>query len=260
MKLHLMQRVSYSWLLSVLLPGLGHLLWGEYLFGIFIFLIMLLAIGLAYMGVFLEAGSLFYWVLTIFPILFFVFSLLDLKRAIEKKRGKQNPSSNRALLFLLISLLFQLLIPGTPARFLFENKPTIYTAQTSDLSPVIKRGDLVKVNPMAYFVRLFFYDRPVYFSIPERFDLVRFSADDSRLVTGVVIGLPEESLEATSGEFIVDGIPVMGRTSPVLIDGDCPLTTAGPYSILVAELHLGRIKKVHEVSLFELAGKVSQLL
>lgn len=255
-----MQKVSYSWLLSVILPGLGHMLWGEYLFGLFVFLIMLLAVGLGYVGVLAGASSSYYWGLIALPILFFIFSLLDLKRAIEKRRGKHNPSTDRAFFFLAISLVFQLLVPGSPARFMIENRPTIFQAEQNDLSPLIKRGDLVKANPLAYYVRLFFYDRPIYHSLPDRFDLVRFEARDQRSISGLVIGLPEEQVEVIDGQLIVNGVPPLIDRSPLSLSGDSPLTLSEPYSILVAELYMGRIKMVHQVSLFELVGKVSQLL
>lgn len=255
-----MQRVSSSWLLSVILPGLGHMLWGEYLFGLFVFLIMLLAVGLACLGVLVGASSLYYWGLMALPILFFGFSLLDLKQTVEKRRGKYNPTTSRALLFLAISLAVQFGVPGTPARFLIDNRPSVFQVENNDLSPLVKRGDLAWANSMAYYTSLFFYDRPVYHSMPDRFDLVRFKSANQRAVSGVVIGLTKERVEVTGGEFVINGVPLLVGSGDLNLSGDCPLTLSGPYSILVAELHLGRIKRVHKVPLFELVGKVSPLL
>lgn len=260
MKFHLVQRVSYSWLLSVILPGLGHILWGEYLFGMFVFLIMLLAIGMGYVGVWTGASSLYYWGLIVLPSLFFIFSLVDLRRAIVKRRGRHNPSTGRACFLLALSLAIQLLVPGSPARFMIDNRPTIFQAEQNDLSPLINRGDLLKANPMAYYVRLFFYDRPVYHSLPNRFDLVRFEALDQRLISGLVIGLPEEQVEVVDGRLIIDGGQPLVDRSPISLSGDSPLTSSEPYSILVAEFYMGRIKMVHQVSLLELVGKISPLL
>jgi hypothetical protein len=120
---------------------------------------------------------------------------------------------------------------------------------------------MVKVSRLAYSVDLPFFDQPVVHNLPQRYDLIRFADTSGTDRTGVTIGLPGEEIEVVDGLIVASGVPVLEDSyTDLVLTGDCALTLVDQYSILVATVYLGRIDRVYQVSLTDVAGRVEPLL
>lgn len=241
---------------NLLLPGLGHYLWGDKLFGVFVFLIMILAAILAATSLLLPLPALAVWILLGLPIVFYVFSFADLARLIKRKRGKHEISSNAARVALGVGLLYQLLAPTAVVNFGIRNAPEFFVVGTDNLSPLLPPRQLVTATSISYYVNIPFIKRPIYHALPERCDVVQYRIESGRKRVGVVIGLPGETVSVDSGFIVVNGSPI-GEPLPKGLDaGSLPLTTVGDYSILVGDFDYGKIVSANQVSLMDVTGKV----
>ncbi|UCD63524.1 MAG: hypothetical protein JSW34_12380 [Candidatus Zixiibacteriota bacterium] len=252
---------SFAFLLNLLLPGLAHLYWRDYLFGVFIFLIMLIAAVLFFVSFFL---SLSFWpkaLLLALPILFYLFTFMDLFRVIKTKKRLSARGKRAVIIFLVVGVVYQLASPIAAANFLIRNRPETFVLDNTDLSPLYARGDLLKASRLSYSVNVFFLKKPVLHSLPARYDVVRFVDADGRRRNGLVLGLPADEIAMLSGVLVVNGATDFG-TPPggLTLWGDLPLTYVDDYSILVATLRLGRVDTVHMVALPDVVGKVGKLL
>jgi len=100
-------RYSFAALLNLLLPGLGHCFWREYLFGVFIFLIMLITVLLFYVSMIISLPYGFKLVLFILPAIFYLFTFFDLKNVVNKKRKKPSSNQKYGIAILFLQLLFK---------------------------------------------------------------------------------------------------------------------------------------------------------
>jgi hypothetical protein len=255
MKFHAKNSLWFAYLLNFCCPGLGHAYYKEYLFGLFVYLIMLMATALFFLSFFVALPALVTWALFGLPTVFFAFSFLDLHRTIKARWTGTTRSSNRGLTFILLGLTYLLLAPISLGNFLLRNAPQLYTTDNS-AAPAVPAGHLAMTNRLAYSADIFFVDHPVLHALPDRFDTIRFRVGD-RLRTGVVIGLPGESIEVVSGTVYIDGVPLMA-TNPTIaaLTVDWPLTSGDGQSMLVATLRPGGIEKLYQVNLYtDLLGK-----
>ncbi|UCC44695.1 MAG: hypothetical protein JSU65_01840, partial [Candidatus Zixiibacteriota bacterium] len=148
---HFRKSVVFGLLLNLLLPGLGHIYWHEYAFGLFVFLVMLLATSLAFVSLLVDIPGMALLLLLGLPILFYVFSFVDLARSIGAKRGLIQRSQRTALIFIIIALAYQLFSPNAPASFCIVNRPEIFVAG-SNLEPEFQQGDLLAADRLSYVV------------------------------------------------------------------------------------------------------------
>lgn len=250
----------FAWLLNLLLPGLGHFYWREFSFGLFIYLITLLA-SVLYVALFFVplpryAELLILWL----PVLFYAFTFVDLARTVKQKRSKMTRSGRTMIIILVVGLVYQVLSPAAVLNFGWRNRPEIYSMQNNRLNPRFATGDLLQASRLHYTVDIAFVDRPILHRLPERFDMVRFIDYAGRRRTGFIVGLPDEEVMIADGLIVADGMPDV-RDGPLGINlrGDWPLTLTGQYSILVATVNLGSIENVYEVELTQLIGKVDKL-
>ena len=251
---------TYSCFLNLLVPGLGHLFWKEYLFGIFIFLVMFLASILLVISFFITLPNLVVLVFFGLPLVFYIFTFIDLRRTVNSKCQNFSFQLRTVIFFLVVGVVYQLVSPIAPINFGLVNRPDVFFQENNRLSPMFSKGDLLKASRLAYKVDLYLVNRPILHSLPQRYDIVRYNAGSGRRFNGIVIGLPGEQIEVADGVIIVDGMPDLGEApGGIILTGDCPLTLVDGYSILVATLSLGRIDEVHEVPLLKLVGKVSSL-
>ncbi len=252
--------LPYNVLLHLLLPGLGHLLWREHLFGLFVFLVTLLASVLFVVSLFVHvppAGALALYAL---PVLFYAFTFVDLIRTVRVKRTKTAPGRKAAIVFLLVGAVYQFFSPTAPVNFSLSNFPEIFIQQDNRLSPLYSEGDLLKASSLSYVVNVFVVNRPILHALPQRYDIVRFADSRGRRINGIVVGLPGEQIEIADGVIVANGFPDIGDApGGIILSGEWPLTSVGGYSILAATLNLGRIDTVHEVPMTELVGKVGKL-
>ncbi len=247
-------------ILNLLCPGFGHFFWKEYIFGVFIFLIMLIGSVLFFISLLVTLPQAAKIMLLGLPILFFLFTFFDLVKVIRTKQGQVQRSTTAAVVFLVIGVFYQLLVPSAPANFLIHNSPEIYRMDNNHLAPLYKKGDILTANPLAYSANIFFFDYPVYYDLPDRFEIVRFVDSEGRRHTGAVIGLPGEIVELTDGAVAVDGLPKYGRLPGGLsLARDWPLTSVDNRSILVATFNLGSIDSLHHVPITALVGKAGRL-
>jgi len=243
-------------LLNLLLPGLAHFLWGDRLFGVFVFLIMILAAVLAATSLLLPLPTLAVWVLLGLPVLFYVFSFGDLARLIARKRAKVEISSLAVRTALGAGILYQLLAPTAAVNFGIRNAPEMFVVANDNLAPVLHPGEPAMANAIAYYVNIPFINRPIFHALPERCDVVRYHSENGRKRVGVVIGLPGESVMVDSGFIVVNGVPAGERLPSGLNAGSLPLTAVDDYSILVGDFDYGKIVSASQVSLADLTGKV----
>jgi hypothetical protein len=161
---------------------------------------------------------------------------------------------------MLIGVGYQVLCPLAPVNFCILNSPEPFRMPDNSLSPLYSRGDFLKADRLAYTVRAYLLDRPIWHSMPERYDVVRFSAAEGRSLVGMVVGLPLEQVEVMQGLLVVNDQPNLDEPpAGLLFGGDWPLTAADEFSILVATLNLGSIAYVYQVPLTDVRGKVSRL-
>ena len=247
-------------LMNLLAPGLGHILWREYLFGVFVFLVCLLAIIIAVVSYFLPLSDLAIGVLLGLPVVFYVFTFFDLARSVRRLRGKVSVSSRRVLICLLIGLGYQLLSPTAPGNFALRNGPAFFSVSDNALSPVLRKGDLAKASRLDYKLNIAFVGHPIFHSLPSRFDIVRYTDDSGESHIGLVVGLPNEEIGIVDGQVYSNRAPLVENKPPVPMSGDWPLTYAGGMSILIADINLGTIQDISEVPLQKVSGKVSKIL
>ena len=254
------ESIPFGMILHLLFPGLGYVYWKEYIFGLFVFLIMLIASALFFVSFLVDIPGAAIWLLLGLPMVFFLFSFFDLARSIKGRQRKVNHSRGTSAVFLLLAIVFQLFAPNAPGNFMMRNAPEVFIMSHDRLEPTYRKGDVLFTNSLAYTVDLFFFDRPLYHSLPGYFDVVRFDNASGLRITGVVVGLPGELVEFQQGQLIVDGRPEFPLTpGSKAISGDWPLTATPENSILVATLNLGGLDVVHQVSLASLTGRVNRL-
>ncbi|MEW6049544.1 MAG: hypothetical protein AB1644_00535 [Candidatus Zixiibacteriota bacterium] len=254
------KRISVAWLLNLLLPGLGHALWREWLFGLFIFLIMLIAVVLFVVTLLVPLSAVVKVLLLGLPLVFYLFSFVDLARTVRMRRSNVMISSRRMLICLAVGIAYQFLSPSAPLNIGLNNLPELYRQSDSRLTPLFHRGDLLEASHMSYFVKLMFFERPIMHSLPQRYDIVRFEAPDKVRHAGVVLGRSGESIEMAEGVLVVNGLPdLTNGPEGISLTGDCPLTVVRDYSILVATMNSGAVDKLYQVPFSDIVGKVSRL-
>jgi signal peptidase I len=254
------QSVFFNFLLHLLLPGLGHVLWREYLFGVFVFLVTLLAMVLFVVSLLVYIPISAKLVMYSLPVLFYAFTFVDLVRTVKTKRAKMSIHKKTATVFLLVGLGYQLLSPIAPLNFTIRNFPEFFILKNNSMSPLYLKGDVLKASRLSYMVDVFIVKKPILYSLPQRYEVVRFVDSSGQRNIGIVVGLPGEEIEIVEGVVIVNGLPDVGDApGGIILSGDWPLTSTDRYSILVASVNLGRIDKVHEVPLTNLIGKISKL-
>jgi len=252
--------LGFGLLLNLLLPGAGHIFWRDYVFGLFVFLILLMAAALFFVSYIVTLPTAAKVALFILPAVFYLFTFVDLARSIRKDRKRTGRTLPAAAAFLLTALLFQIAAPITPVNFTLRNQPEIYRAEDNSLAPILRSGDLAWTNPLAYQVNLFFIDMPLWHQLPERGELVRFVDGNSVERTGLVLGLSDEEVEIVDGRLTVSGYPrLLNAPGGLRLRGDMPLTLVDPASILVANLNLGAVDQTRQVPLDKLTGRVSPL-
>jgi hypothetical protein len=90
------KRLIFAWMLNLLLPGLGHFYWREYAFGLFVFLVMLLASVLYVASFFVPMPGAVTWLVLGLPIMFYGFTFVDLARTARLKRVSINRTTRAA--------------------------------------------------------------------------------------------------------------------------------------------------------------------
>lgn len=252
--------LSFGLLLNLLMPGSGHFFWRDYVFGLFIFLILLMAAVLFFVSYLTFVPTAAKAVLFVLPAVFYLFTFVDLTRSMKNKKQRTRRSPLVAILFLVVVTVFQLAAPVTPVNFVLRNMPELYRAGDNHLAPMLKSGDFAWTNPLAYKADVFFLDIPLWNQMPQRGDLVRFTGQDGSGRTGLVIGLSDEEVEIADGRLLVSGYPrPFDLPEGLRLHGDMPLTLVASSSILVANLNLGAIDQTAQVPLENLTGRVSRL-
>jgi hypothetical protein len=248
---------GFAHLLNLLVPGLGHAFWGEYLFAAFVFLIILVAAVLFFFCFLVSLPFTFRAILFGLPAIFYLFTFVDLERAIEKRRGKVKRSTGTAWLLLAIGVAAQLMLPTAPVNFFVRNAPDLVRQDDNRLAPLVQAGDICYVNSVAYKANLFFLDAPLTHALPDRWDLVRYRDPELGETTGLVLGNSQEELAFVNDTLFVDGYPLddPDETIPIA-GGEMSLTLVDPGSILVAKLENGRVRRVRQVPIGDVIGKV----
>ncbi len=250
----------YGLLLNLLFPGLGHIYFREYMFGIFVLLVWLIASVLFYVSYLVELPILAKIVLFGLPLVFYFFTFLDLSKSIAGKAKVKSKVGNYAGIVLVVSFLYQIFSPTAPINFWIHNGPRIFELENNRLSPLYQQGTLMKSSSLDYSINIVGFTMPFLHHVPDRYDIVRCKLSSGRITNAVVLGLPGEKIELIEGTVIIDGMPEFeGWIGGLTLIGEVPPTMVGQFSILVAELSLGAIDKVYEISLSDVQGKVEKL-
>ncbi|RKX25834.1 MAG: hypothetical protein DRP47_09140 [Candidatus Zixiibacteriota bacterium] len=249
--------VSMAMVLHLLTPGLGHIYWNEYLFGLFIFLITLTASVLFIVSLFIAIPVPVRLVIYGLPLLFYFFSFFDLYRSVKARTGRLKHTSRRIWVCLITGILFQFLWPLAPANFGVRNCPDIFIQDNNNLAPFYTEGDVLKASSLAYFLDVWIVNKKIIHSLPDRFELVRFRSETNSKLCGWVIGLPAEEVEMIDDILFVNNTPIFATSESVpMLRGNLPLTSAGAYSVLVVTVRLGSVDQIREVPLTHIIGKV----
>ena len=249
---------GFAFLLGLLVPGMGHVFWREYLFGLFVFLVMIIASVLVFFSFLVELPALLKWVLFGLPALFYLFTFIDLKRAIDRKRATSSRSGAVAVTFLVGAVAINVLLPLSPTNFLLHNRPALTTIHARSFRPLFEKGDLCLIDRSAYRVDLFFLNQPIIHSRPDRWDLISFSEGGARQL-GLVVGYGGEDVSYVDGVLLVDGAANNDRVWAPAPEGEIPLTRVDAGGILVATLSEGALVGTAQISDRNIVGKVHRL-
>jgi Ca2+/Na+ antiporter len=245
-----------AYLLQLLLPGLGHIIAREYLFGLFVLLVMLLASVLAVAVFFVEISRWGAVLLMAVPVLFYIFTFADLKKHVSKT-DNYKISKLKGYLFLGIGIGYQLFAPSSPLNVLWHNHPTLVVADESYAPPTIRKDDWLLVNRAEYILELAYLSQPLIHKVPERYEFVYFASNRERREIGLVLGFAREQIEISDSLLMVDGIPDFDiPPRGVALTGEWPLTFVDDGSMLIATLHFGRIDRLEMVSATHLIGRI----
>ena len=257
-----MNRYSFTFaaLLNLLAPGLGHAFWKEYSFGVFIFLVMVLSAILMLVSFLLPLSPLAKLALFGLPMLFYLFTFVDLKRVVRTQTSVRR-TTRVTMAFLVGCMAWQCLSPLAAVNFVGRNAPEVFRQADNSLSPRFRQGDLLWSNSLAYRASIFFLTRPQLYALPEHGELVRFVDSTGQRRVGIAIGLPGEQIEVADGILMANSLPFdLTASLGGPVSGRVELTTVGGVSILVATVRLGSIDKLHQVPVTDIRGKVRKLL
>lgn len=246
-----------AFLLNLLIPGLGHIYWKEYVFGIFVFLIMLIGVMLFFISFFINLTFWVIFVLLTLPVVFYLFTFIDLVKTIRQKSPKLIRTRKTVIIFIVIGLVYQVVIPVAPVNFCIRNFPQYFVVEKNNLSPLYNQGDILKASRIDYLIDIFFIDKPLLHALPKRYDIIRFIDSKGKARVGMVLGLPNEQIEMGEGVLVINGYPdITEPPGNIMLMGDIELTQVGDFSILAATLNLGTVDLLYEISLNDLIGKV----
>jgi hypothetical protein len=252
-------RPGFAILLGFLLPGLGHVYWREYLFGWFVFLVMVIASVLVFFSFLVQLPPLLEWLLFGLPVVFFAFTFVDLVRSIKRKRATFSRNTTAAMLFVAVAFAGNLLFPLSPTNFLLRNFPELGIEHSGLAEPLLETNDVYLVDRAAYRVNLFFLNQGYVHSRPDRWDFIAFDNLTSDESLGLVIGYGGEEVTFHGDSLFIDGFPPDDRVGRPSLAGEIPLTLVETGSILVATLNEGALVGVKQISDRNIIGKVHPL-
>jgi hypothetical protein len=251
---------GFGLVLSLMVPGAGHLLWRDYLFGIFVFLVMLTAVVLFFFSFLVELPVAMKAILFGLPTLFYVFTFVDLWRTVKRKAAGPSPSATVAWGFVVSALVVALALPLSPWNFALRNRPLIEVADGDELTPVISDGDICLIDRLAYHVDLFFLDQTLGRRLPGRWETVRLRDTGGAGTLGLVLAYGGEEVAFFNDSLFVDGYPLPDyEMAPFVTGGHLPLTRVEMGNILVATIDRGTLKEARQVSNQDVVGRVYRL-
>ena len=220
---------------------------------------MIVAAAFFFVWMIIPMPALVAWVLLGLPALFFVFSFVDLRKSMKSKLPAKARSHRITLTFLALVLLFQLFVPITPVNFIWRNRPSLAIQPDNGLSPVINEGDLTVTNPLAYSVNLFFFDQPVWRTLPDIGDPVQISTADGQRRNVFVVGRPHDEVQIAGSHLTINGIPFSLGLAGAKLPPDYPLTRVKINSILVLDYTRRGPHNLTMVPLSNVTGKIHSL-
>ena len=251
---------GFASLLNLLWPGLGYVYVGEFLFGIFVFLIALLAVALFFFSLFIPFPIAAKLILFGLPLVFYVITFVDLARTIRKhpQNTRRTPFAIGA--FLAAGVVFQLAAPVTPVNYLLRNMPEVFRVENNTLEPRFSEGVLMCASALDLRANIFFLDRPLWFGNIEYGDVIRFEDDNGRRQIGIVLGMATDDVQIIDGVLVLNGYPLPELLADMQLGYvQLPLTVAEPGSILVVTKDEQGLLG-HQVPLRGVIGRVHRLL
>jgi hypothetical protein len=247
----------FAFLLNLMLPGAGHFFYREYIFGVFIWLIWLIAAGLFYLSFLIELNFLAKVLLFSLPLVFYFFTFFDLASSIKRKKTHKLRNFSFSVSIFAVSFVYQVFAPTAPLNFMIANGPVPFVLNDNRLAPIHSKGTLMKASRLAYKADIIGFSKPIFHHFPERYDIVRYQSENGSLKNAVAIGLPQEVIEIVEGTVIINGLPDFeGWIGGVSFTGNYPPETVTENSLLVATLKLGSIDELFQIHLQNVVGKV----
>ncbi len=244
-------------LLNLLLPGAGHVYFRESIFGIFAMMVWLMAAALFYLSFVIELNNWAKLILFGLPLLFYFFTFLDLVQSWNKKKKSAPRGVAYTVIIFAAALFYQIFAPVAPLNFMIVNGPKLFMLNDHRLSPLYSKGTLMTACPLAYQIDVAGFDKPIFHHLPNRYEIVRFTAENGSKENALVLGLPQEEIEIIEGTVIINSMPdIEGWIGGLALSGNWPSQVVGNQELLVATLRLGGIDKIIHVPLIKLIGKV----
>lgn len=244
-------------LLNLILPGAGHFFIREYVFGVFVFLIWLVAASLFYLSFVIDLNQGAKLILFSLPLVFYFFTFFDFLQSYKKKKELKKRSAVFSIVIYAVAIIYQLSVPSAPINFAIANGPIPFVLKNHRLSPLYTQGTLMKASRLAYRFQVLGFGRPFLHHLPDRYDIVRFRSENGARENAVVLGLPQEEIEIAAGTVIINTVPDFeGWTAGLELNGNWPATVLNDGELLVATLNLGAIDEVYRVPVANIIGKV----
>ena len=250
---------GFAVILNLLWPGLGYVYIREILFGLFVFLIALLAAALFFFSLLIPFPIAAKLVLFGLPLVFYAITFIDLARTIKKQPHNTRRTSYAIGAFLAAGLLFQFAAPVSPGNYLLRNMPDIFRVESDALRPFLSEGDIACASALDLRANIFFLDRPLWFGEIEYGDVIRFEDDNGLEQVGIVVGLATDEVQVIDGVLVLNGHPLPKFLADLqLDDAQLPLTVTDPGSILAVTVD-SRMLMEHQVPLRGVIGRVHRL-
>lgn len=247
-------------LLNLILPGSGHFFIRDYVFGIFVFLIWVVAASLFYLSLVIDLNNWAKLVLFGLPLVFYFFTFFDYLQSLKKKKDLKKRGALFSIIIYVVAAVYQLLSPSAPLNFAIANGPIPFVLENHRLSPIYSQGTMMKASRLAYRFQILGISRPILYHMPERYDLVRFQSERGVKENAVVLGLPQEEVEIVEGTVIINTIPDFeGWPWGLELNGNWPASVLNAGELMVATLNLGTIDEVYRVPIANIIGKVEPM-
>lgn len=220
------RRAWVAALLSLALPGLGHLYAGTPGKGIFAFSCLVVALPLCLVAMLELPTAPFNVILTLLVVLgVVVWVVVDAARSARRQGSAyQLQAFNRWYVYTGLLVLWGFVFQPGLSHTIRVSLVQAYRVASGGMLPALRIGDHILVEKFAYGIRNPFTDEQlVSFGAPRRGDVIiyEYPKDKQRAFIHRIIGLPGETLEIQGGRLLINGT-ALGE--PYAVFSDSPFS------------------------------------